>query len=414
MRILGNNVIIGNGFVDNVNTMLIGAPGTGKTRSYVLPNLMSAEDETLVVLDPKGEIHDMTADLMRQKGYNVKSLDFVRPDLSDVHYNPLQYCRNEEDIIKLSTLLVEDQRKTSTDIFWAMTSQILCNALVGFLKEHRPEHQQHLGSVVRMLRFATVSEDNVDEHISKLDALFIEAAKANPSSWAVSQYELIKRAAGKTQKSIIISMCSTFGGMMTPQMTEMMSTDDVDILSMCERKTVLYVKCSDTDRSKDTLVALFFMQLFQELYRIADSSQAHTLPRPIHVILDDIGANLKIPNMDGIIATSRGRGISLSIILQSIGQLKKQYKDYTSITNSCNNLVFLGGNDIETCQEMAMRLNKPLGDVLYKPNNVIYVFRQGAKPTITTTYDLTKHPNYASLCEPRRMNADKKKEEMLI
>ena len=158
-------------------------------------------------------------------------------------------------------------------------------------------------------------------------------------------------------------------------------------------------------------MALFFMQLFQGLYRIADTAPSHVLPRPVHILLDDVGANLKIPNMDGIIATSRGRGISLSLILQSIGQLKRQYEDYMSILNSCNNIVFLGGNDIDTCREMAMRLDKPLCDVLYKAPRVIYVFRQGCRPIMTTVYDLKKHPQYASLREYRNVTEE---EEMVI
>lgn len=401
MRILGNNILVENKGVDNVNTMLIGAPGTGKTRSYVLPNLMSAEEESLVVLDPKGEIYDMTASLMRRKGYRVRLLDFVNPANSEVRYNPLHHCHSEEDVIKLSRLMADEQIERSGDMFWPMTAQLLCNAIIGYLKGYRPEHQQHFGSMIKLLRHATVNEENADDHRSVLDSVFMEAGVQDPKSWAVAQYDLVKRAAGKTQKSIIISLIASFGSWMTPQMTEMMSTDDVEFRSLCTEKTILYVKCSDTDRSKDKPMALFFMQMFQELYRIADSMETHALPRPVHVLLDDVGANLKIPNMDGIIATSRGRGISLSLVLQSIGQLQRQYKDYMSILNSCNNIVFLGGSDIDTCKEMAMRLDKPLGDVLYKAPQVIYVFRQGYRPVITTVYDLKSHPQYAELREYR-------------
>lgn len=414
MRILGKNLQIESGRVDNVNTLLIGAPGTGKTRSYVLPNLMSAQEESLVVLDPKGEICDMTAAMMREKGYRVRQLDFVDPQRSEVRYNPLAYCRTEEEILKFTALLVSDQKTRSSDIFWSQTGQMLCNALVALLKRHRPENLQHLGSMVRLLRAATVQEDDVDGHVSKLDAAFKEVAEQDPKSWAYAQYEMVKRAAGKTQKSIIISLCAEFGGLMTPQMIEMMSRNDLDIPSLCCDKTVLYVKCSDVDRSKDKLVEIFFMQLFQELYRLADCDPSHTLPRPMHILLDDVGANLRIPNMDGIIATARGRGISLSLVLQSIGQLKRQYTDYTSILNSCNTVVFLGGSDIETCREMAERLDRPLADVLYKAPQVIYVFRQGSKPIITEVYDLKSHPDYPSIHECRCAAGAQPKEEMYL
>jgi type IV secretion system protein VirD4 len=146
---------------------------------------------------------------------------------------------------------------------------------------------------------------------------------------------------------------------------------------------------------------MFFSQFTRELYQIADRTPNRSLPHPVHIILDDMGANLQIPNLDCLISTSRGRDISFSIILQSFGQLKKNYIDYTSIISSCNNLVFLGSNDIETCQDIAIRLNKPLNEVLYKEQGTIFVFQQGAKKPFTTKiYDLTKHPLYNELSAP--------------
>lgn len=399
MKILGENVLVENRQLENANTLIIGAPGTGKTRSYVLPNMMNAEDESIIVLDPKGEIYDMTFSMMEEKGYCVRVLDFINPERSEVSYNPLFYCRSEGDIIKVSRLLVDDQKQNTQDAFWPLSSQMLCNALIGFVVKHRPPGEHNLGMIQRLIGFAGVNEDDPDNNKSKLDLIFDEVEKRDPDSWALSQYKTVKKAAGKTQKSIIISLAAEFCGLMTPQIVNMMSTNDVNLKSLCQNKTVLYVKCSDTDRSRDKLVALFFTQMFQELYAIADKRPTHTLPRPVHILLDDVGANLRIPNMDGIISTSRGRGISLSLILQSVGQLKRQYADYTSILNSCNNVVFLGGNDIETCQEMAMRLDKPLTSVLYKESNVIYVFRQGCKPIVTRVYDLRSHPDYDKLNE---------------
>ncbi|MBQ1186710.1 MAG: type IV secretory system conjugative DNA transfer family protein [Clostridia bacterium] len=415
MIILGENACFENGYVDNTNTMLIGAPGTGKTRSYVLPNLMSTEEESIVVLDPKGEIYDITANLMREKGYDVRSLDFVNPEDSDIHYNPINYCRNEDDILKFTRIIVDEQKQRTADNFWPLTAQILCNAFVGFLKEFRTEKDHTFTAIRKLLAAATVSEDNPDKNPSKVDKIFEEAKIKNPDSWACGQYSIVRNAAGRTQKSVIISLAAEFCGLLTPQIAELTSYDDVNIPSFCQNKTIIYVKCSDSDRSKDKLIAMFFTQLFQELYQIADSSKSHSLPRGVKVILDDMGANLNIPNLDGIISTARGRRISISIILQSIGQLKRQYPDYTSIVNSCNNVVFLGGSDLETCKEMAQRLNRPLDTVLYKDMKTIFVFRQGEKPIITKVYNLKSHPNYAKLNNPYANDgAEAQKEEMLI
>ena len=415
MIILGENACFNTGRVDNSNTVLIGAPGTGKTRSYVLPNIMSAENESIIVLDPKGEIYDITADLMQEKGYQTRILDFINPERSDIHYNPLYYCQNADDIIKLARIIIDDNCYNTIDTFWPLSAQLLCNGLIGFLKEFRPQKDQTLNSIMKLLNAAVIAEDNPDSTPSRLDKIFNDALKIQPSSWACSQYGLVKRAAGKTQKSIVITLAAAFCGLLTPQIIELTGYDDIDIPSLCQNKTVIYVKCSDTDRSKDKLIAMFFTQIFQELYTLADNSKTHCLKRGVKVILDDMGANLKIPNLDGIISTSRGRGISISMILQSIGQLKRQYTDYTSIINSCNNVVFLGGSDLETCQEMAYRLNKPLENVLYKDMNTIFIFRQGEKPIITKTYNLKEHPNYQKLNNPYNLETNNNvKEEMQI
>ena len=188
---------------------------------------------------------------------------------------------------------------------------------------------------------------------------------------------------------------------MIPKPLYATSKNTIDPEKFCNEKTILYVKCSDTDRSKDKLVSMFFSQFISEIYRIADNSPSRCLTRPVHIILDDMGANLKIPDLDCAIATSRGRDISFSLILQSFGQIKKNYVDYTSIISSCNNMVFLGSNDIETCNDIATRLNRPLADVLYKDQKTIFVFQQGGKkPIHTKVYDLTKHPLYNELTSP--------------
>lgn len=414
MIILGENACFENGRVDNSNTVLIGAPGTGKTRCFVLPNLMSTEEESVIVLDPKGEIYDITAPLMREKGYVTKILDFVNPKQSDIHYNPLYYCNSADDIVKLSRIIMDDQQHNTVDTFWPLSAQMLCNALVSFLKEFRPAKDQTLSSVMTLINAAAIAEDNPEMNPSKLDKVFESAKTKDPTSFGCTQYDIVRKAAGKTQKSVVISLAAAFCGFLTPQIIDLTSFDDVNISSLVERKTILYVKCSDTDRSKDKLIAMFFTQLFQELYNIADSCKSHSLSRGVKVILDDMGANLRIPNLDCIISTARGRGISISLILQSIGQLKRQYPDYTSIINSCNNVVFLGGSDLETCQEMAYRLNKPLENVLYKDMQTIFVFRQGQKPIITKTYNLKLHPSYSKLNNPYNLENINYKEEIHI
>lgn len=398
MVILGKNTYFNGGYKRNANNMIIGAPGTGKSRSFVIPNLCEAENESIVVLDAKGEIYDITHRMMEKKGYIVKVLDFDAPEKSRIHYNPLFYCRSEEDVIKFSSLITFDLKNKSNDMFWPLASSLLCNALASYLIKYRPAEQRTLTSMLRLLRAANYDENNPSGITSTLDEIFEEVRKKDASSWSLSQYSLMRTAAGRTLKSIVITLISEFCTFLTPSVEELTKTDTVDIRALGKEKTILYVKSSDVDRSKDKLVSLFFLQLFQELFALADSSPEHSLSRPVHVILDDMGSNLTIPNLDCIIACARGRNVSLSLILQSVGQLKKNYADHTSIMNSCNNIVFLGGNDLETCKEMSIRLNVPLEEVLYKSKSTIFVFAQGCnKPITTQVYDLKSHRYYPLL-----------------
>ena len=398
MIILGENTFFNNGYKQNANNLIIGAPGTGKSRGFVIPNLCEANNESLLVLDPKGELYSITHEMMEYKGYKVQVLDFDNPMKSQIFYNPLSFIKTQNDVIKFSRIMVADQRNNCRDSFWPLTAEILCNALTSYLVSYRPEAQQNMKSIEKLLRVAIPSDVNPQEK-TKLDKILENIPDNNP--WCRSQYELIRNAADRTLKSIVISLAAEFCGLLTPEIIKLTSRNTLNTQSFCDEKTILYVKCSDTDRSKDKLVSIFFSQFLHEIYSIADNSPSRSLSRPVHIILDDMGANLKIPSLDCMISTSRGRDISFSIILQSFGQLKKNYEDYTSIVSSCNNLVFLGSNDVETCNDIATRLNRPLNDVLYKSKNEIYVFKQGdRKPIITKVYDLTKHPRYNELSSP--------------
>ncbi len=396
MIILGENVYFNNSYKQNANNLIIGAPGTGKSRGFVVPNLCESSNESIIVLDPKGEIYNITCEMMAKKGYQIEVLDFDKPEQSPTNYNPLAFIKTQDDVIRFSTIMTAEQKNSKSDPFWPLSSQILCNALVGYLISFRPQHQQVLKSIQKLLAVACPETSMAES--SKLDAIFNSLPD---NTWCKSQYILIKNTADRTLKSIVISLASEFCGLLTPEIISLTCKNNIDPKNFCDKKTILYVKCSDTDRSKDKLVAMFFSQFIRELYLIADQNSNRSLPRPVHIILDDMGANLQIPNLDCLISTSRGRDISFSLILQSFGQLKKNYTDYTSIISSCNNLVFLGSNDIETCQDIATRLNKPLNEVLYKEQGTIFVFQQGKKKPFTTkTYNLKNHSLYSELSNP--------------
>ena len=384
-----------------MNCLVLGVPGSGKTRGHILPNLCNMENSSAVLLDPKGELYTLTADMMRRRGFIVKLIDFDNPlNPETAFYNPLFYCKESDDILAITKILVADDHVRAKDPFWPNSAQIFANALIGYLVfECRPS-EQTLSSLIKLLRAFEVPTDSSQK--TTLDIMFGDAKQKHPDAWHVEQYDLLKKVSGadRTYASIAMSLISTFTGFMSNGIKKLTSSDTLDIRSIGERKTVLYVKSSDSDRSKDKLISILFQQVFTELFHAADSSPNHVLKVHTHLYLDDLGTNLTIENLDGYLAACRSREISASVILQSIGQLEKQFGPaYTAILGSCASLIFLGSNDINTCHEMSLRLNKPLGTVLYKDINDIFVFTQGDTAKRTRIYDVTRHPNYGMLCD---------------
>lgn len=395
MIILGENTYFNNSYKGNANNLVVGSPGSCKTRGFVLPNICESANESLIILDAKNEIYNATHSLMEQKNYKIERLNFAEPQSSTLHYNPFNFIKTQEDIIRFSNILVEYTH--TSDTFWTDCARILNNALSSYLLEVCPKRQHSLHSIYKLLRVCTAYED--DSRPTKIDLIFKELKEKIPTSWAAGQFDLVKNSAARTFRSVAISLSSSFSHLMTPDVIELTNPEgaQLDPESFCKEKTVLYINISDVDRSKDKLACLFFTQLLQQLYNIADKSPDHSLTRPVHILLDDIGANLKIPNLEGYLSTSRGRDISFSLILQSFGQLKKNYEDITSIISSCNNILFMGSNDLETCQNIAQRLNRPLSEVLYKDKSTVFVFQQGHKPITTKTYDIRTHRSYPLL-----------------
>lgn len=394
--ILAQNVHISEGFKENQNIMVVGVPGSGKTRSLVIPHLMET-DKSCMVLDPKGEIYNITHRYLENKGFKVILLDFVNPKKSPNRYNPFDAIKTEEDIITFTNILLAKEKESSRDVFWPATSQILANALVGvtingFVKEER--------------NFKTLSEllamfddyDNIEN--SSIDTFFKIFDERFPENFATQQYKIIKNVSTseKTLASIVISLAAVFSEMLTEDIKQFTAASDFDFRMLGKEKTVLFVKSSDTDRSKDFLVNMLFQQAFDSLCKYADTCSGGVLPVHVHFILDDFGTNLKIDRFDSLLAGCRSREISCTVILQSIGQLKRMYgESWTTILGSCRSYVFLGSNDIETCQDISLRLDKPLGDILYKDKGTVFIFTQGSKPITAKRCDITKHKEYKML-----------------
>lgn len=394
--ILAENAYLKSGFKKNMNCLVLGVPGSGKTRGHILPNLCNMENSSAVLLDPKGELYSLTANMMRKRGFAVKLVDFENPNNSQTDfYNPLEYCKTTEDVLSITKLLVAEHSEKSTDLFWPSCSQLLANALIGYLIEETHPSEITFPNVMKLLKAFKINDN--PQQKSPLDILFDDLKKKTPNSWAVEQYNLLQTVSGseKTYACIVASLLSTFANTMTDGTKKLMSRDTLDISSIGNKKTVVYIKSSDSDRSKDKFISVLFQQIFKELFSVADNSKNNCLNVHTHLFLDDIGTNLTIERLDCYLAACRSREISCSVILQSIGQLKKQYGEaYTAILGSCASLVFLGSNDINTCYEMSLRLNKPLNTVLYKNTKDVYVFTQGEQPVKSEVYNIKAHPNY--------------------
>ena len=393
--ILAKDIYLEETFKSNQNVLVLGVPGSGKSRSHVLPNLMEM-NSSFVVLDPKGELFDIAGKMLGKRGYRVQCVDFDTPRDTFDFYNPLNFIKNEDDILRLTDLLVSDSKRHCNDVFWPSSAQVLANAIVGYLVDQCNPEDRTLANIMKMLR--NMSSD--ETCTSTLDVLFEDLKKKSPDCFAVEQYDIIKTcgAAEKTFASIIISLATTFTGLMSQGIKHLTCKNTVDFRRLGHEKTALFIKSSDTDRSKDILVNLLFQQAIDELCREADHLPNHCLPVHVHFFLDDFGTNLVIKRFDATIAGMRSRELSCSVILQSEGQLRQMYGEaWPTILGSCAAYVFLGSNDINTCYDVSLRVNKPLGQVLYKRSGDIYVFVQGKGPERAERYDLTQHTLYNSL-----------------
>jgi len=396
--ILAENVTLSEGYKENQSVLVLGVPGSGKSRSHVLVNLMDM-DSSFLILDPKGDLYDTSENMLRSRGYNVLCVDFDTPFTTKSFYNPFAHLHTEEDIIRMSELLVSGQRKTTNDRFWPDSSMILSNALIAYLFNECNSDDQTLASMMKLLGLmdAKCAECDLD---STLDRLFSVLSKRQPDSFAVQQYSLLRQCAPseKTYASIIMSLIATFVGFMTKGIQHLTSKDTIDFRKLGTEHTAIFVKSSDSDRSKDPLISIFFQQALDELYREADSRPAHCLPVHVHFFLDDFGTNLTINRFDSYIAGMRSREISCSVILQSEGQLRAIYgAAWNTILGSCQSYVFLGSNDLETCKGISIRIDKPLSHILYKKAEDIFVFTQGQLPVKAKRYDIKSHPNYSFL-----------------
>lgn len=425
-KILSQNVRIG---LDgrrhrrNLNTLVIGGSGAGKTRFFGKPNLMQC-NTSFVVLDPKGEQLRDVGNLLEKEGYVIKVVDLINMNRSHC-YNPFRYIKDDKDVLKLITNLIRNttpKGSQTNDPFWEKSETALLEALCLYLLHEAPEEEQNFTMVMEMIAAAEVKEDD-EEYQSPLDELFERLEIRNPNSLALKQYKIYKQAAGKTAKSILISVGVRLSAFNLESIASLTATDELELDLVGERKTAIFAVIPDNDSTFNFLIGMLYTQLFQMLYYQADIVHGGALPVPVHFLMDEF-ANVALPDeFDKLLSTMRSRLIFVSIIIQNLAQIKGLYKDsWESIVGNCDTLYYLGGNEQSTHKFMSEYLGKETLDTntygkssgrsgnystnyqqagreLLTPDEVRLLdndygllFIRGERPVFDKKYNILKHP----------------------
>ena len=426
-KLLTQNVVLGlNGKQHrrNLNILVCGGSGAGKTRFYCKPNIMQC-NTSFVILDPKGEIVRDLGYLLEEQGYEVKVLDLINMDRSFC-YNPFVYLKSDNDVQKLVTNLFKattPKGSSSNDPFWDTAASMLLLALVFYLKYEAPEDEQNFPMVMELLRAGEVHEDD-DSYISPLDVLFNRLEEKDPEHIAVKYYRDYHSGSAKTLKSIQITLASRLEKFNLQSLASLTATDELDLPSLGEKKVALFALIPDNDTSFNFLVSILYTQLFQQLFFLADHKYGGSLPVHVHFVMDEF-ANVSLPDdFDKILSVMRSREVSVSIILQNLAQLKALFeKQWESIVGNCDEFLYLGGNEQSTHKYVSELLGKETIDLdtygkstghsgsystnyqisgreLMTPDEVrlldnqyALLFIRGERPIMDFKYDILKHPN---------------------
>lgn len=417
----------------NLNVLVVGGSGAGKSRTYAIPNIMqcclsqgeSVRGCSMVITDPKAELLRKTGGLLERMGYEVRVFDLINPDTSFC-YNPFCYVHDDKDVLKLINNLIRNttpKGSQASDPFWEKSETALLQALMLYLLHEAPPEEQNFPMIMEMLGSAQVKEED-EEYQSPLDILFERLEMRKPDSIAVKQYQIYKQAAGKTAKSILISVGVRLAAFNLKEIANLTCTDELDLASIGEKKVALFCCIPDADTSLNYLVGMIYSNLFQTLYYVADRKYGGRLPVPVHCIMDE-WSNVALPDdFDKILATMRSRAISCSIIIQNMAQMKALFKDsWESLVGNCDELLYLGGNEKEGHKYISELLGKETLDTntygqtkgrngsystnyqqtgreLFTPDEIrlldnrkAILFVRGERPMLDDKYNLKKHPN---------------------
>lgn len=419
----------------NKNVMIIGGSGSGKTRFWLKPNLMQCHS-SYVVTDPKGSIAVECGRLMLRNGYKVKIFNSINFKKS-MHYNPFAYIHSEKDILKLVTTFIANTKGDgkSGDDFWQKAETLLYTALIGYIHYEAPEEEQNFATLIEFINAMEVREDD-ETFENNVDLAFKELESREPNHFAVRQYKKYKLAAGKTAKSINISCGARLAPFDIQELREITMYDELELDTLGDRKTALFLIMSDTDSTFNFLISMIYSQLFNLLCEKADDVYGGRLPVHVRCLIDECANIGQIPNLEKLMATIRSREISACLVLQAQSQLKALYKDNAdTIIGNCDSSIFLGGKEPTTLKELSQSLGKEtidtyntgesrgretshslnyqklgkelatIDELAVLDGGKCILQLRGVRPFLSDKYDITKHPNYKHLSDANPKNA---------
>ena len=413
----------------NKNVLVVGGSGSGKTRFFVKPQIMQMHS-SYVVTDPKGGLLCETGKMLQKNGYKIKVLNTINFKKS-MHYNPFSYIHSEKDVLKLVTCLMQNTKGEGkgSDPFWEKAEQLLYTALIGYIWLEAPEEEKNFNTLIEMINAMEVREDDEDFE-NQVDIIFRELKEKNPNHFAVRQYAKYRLAAGKTAKSILVSCGARLAVFDIAELREVTAYDELELDTLGDRKTALFLIMSDTDDSFNFLISMCYTQLFNLLCEKADDVYGGRLPVHVRCLIDECANIGQIPKLEKLIATIRSREISACLVLQAQSQLKAVYKDNAdTIIGNCDSRLFLGGSEPTTLKELSASLGKETIDIantgesrgkevshslnyqklgkdlasvdelsVLDGGKCILQLR-GVRPFLSDKYDITKHPNYKYLSD---------------
>jgi len=423
-------------YARNKNVLIVGGSGSGKTRFFIKPQLLQMHS-SYVVTDPKGQLLPETGMMLYRNGYSIKVFNTINFKKS-MHFNPFRYIHSEKDILKMVTTLIANTKGEgevkNNDEFWEKSEKLLYSALIGYIHYEAPEEEQNFSTMLEMLNAMEVREED-EEFKNAVDMMFEELAAKDPHHFAVRQYVKFKMAAGKTAKSILVSCGARLAPFDIKELREITSYDELELDTLGDRKTALFLIMSDTDATFNFLVSMIYSQLFNLLCEKADDVYGGRLPVHVRCLIDEAANIGQIPNLEKLVATIRSREISACLVLQAKSQLKALYKDNAdTIIGNMDSQIFLGGTEQTTLKDLSASLGKEtidyfnttdtrgmqpsyginyqkaahdllsIDELAVLDGSKCIVQLRGVRPFLSKKYDLTKHPNYPQTADYDKRN----------